>query len=69
MLAQEEQNRENTQKFAALTTQLQELDDLTTSMRDDLDNLSRETVRHIQTVLIAFQDSIQSLAPLVDKKA
>ena len=69
MLAQEEQNREDTQKFAALTTQLQELDDLTTSMRDDLDNLSRETVRHIQTVLIAFQDSIQSLAPLVDKKA
>ena len=69
MLAQEEQTRETTQKFAELTKQLQELDDLTTLMRDDLDTVSRETVRHIQTVLLTFQESIQNIAPLTDKKA
>ena len=69
MLAQEEQTRETTQRFAELTKQLQELDDLTTLMRDDLDTVSRETVRHIQTVLLAFQESIQNIAPLTDKKA
>lgn len=69
MLAQEEQTRETTQEFANLTKQLQEMDDLTALMRDDLDNLSRETVRHVQTILVAFQDSIQNIAPLVDNKA
>ena len=67
MLAQEEQDRDSSQQFTDLTRQLQELDDLTALMRDDLDNLSRETVRHVQTVLVAFQESIQSIAPLVDK--
>lgn len=69
MLAHEEQSRETTQEFADLTKQLQELDDFTVLMRDDLDNLSRETVRHVQTVLIAFQESIQNIAPLTDKKS
>ncbi len=69
MLAQEEQSRETTQEFAQLTKQLQEMDDLTALMRDDLDNLSRETVRHVQTILVAFQESIQNIAPLVDNKA
>lgn len=69
MLTQEEQTRETTQEFAELTKQLQELDDLTALMRDDLDRLSRETVRHIQTVLVAFQESIQNIAPLMDNKA
>lgn len=69
MLAQEEQTRETTQEFANLTKQLQEMDDLTALMRDDLDNLSRETVRHVQTILVAFQESIQNIAPLVDNKA
>jgi DNA repair exonuclease SbcCD ATPase subunit len=68
MLAQEEQTRETTQEFAELTKQFQEMDDLTALMRDDLDNLSRETVRHVQTVLVAFQESIQNIAPLVDSK-
>ena len=67
MLAQEEQDCDTNQQFTDLTKQLQELDDLTALMRDDLDNLSRETVRHVQTVLVAFQESIQSIAPLVDK--
>ncbi len=69
MLAQEEQTRETTQQFANLTKQLQEMDDLTALMQDNLENLSRETVRHIQTVLVAFQESIQNIAPLVDKRA
>ena len=33
MLAQEEQNRENSQQFAELLKQLQEIDDLTALMR------------------------------------
>ena len=69
MLAHEEQTRETTQQFSNLTKQLQELDDLTALMRDDLDNLSREMVRHVQTILVAFQESIQNIAPLLDKKA
>ncbi|MDD2522044.1 MAG: hypothetical protein PHW11_04415 [Anaerolineaceae bacterium] len=69
MLAQEEQSREITQQFGDLVKQLQELDDLTALMHDDLDNLSRETVRHVQTVLLAFQESIQNIAPLTDSKA
>ncbi|MEL7625366.1 MAG: hypothetical protein AAGU15_00710 [Anaerolineaceae bacterium] len=68
MLAQEELSRETTQQFADLVKQLQELDDLTAMMRDDLDNLSRETVRHVQSVLLAFQESIQNIAPITDKK-
>jgi len=69
MLAQEEQTRETTQEFANLTKQIQEMDDLTALMRDDLNNLSRETVRHVQTILVAFQESIQNIAPLLDSKA
>lgn len=69
MLAQEEQNRETSQQFADLLRQLQELDDLTASMRDDFDNLSREALRHIQNILLAYQESIQNIAPILDKKA
>jgi len=69
MLAQEEQNRETSQQFADLQKQLQELDDLTALMRDDLDNLSRENLRHIQNVLLAYQESVQNIAPILDKKA
>lgn len=69
MLVQEEQNRENSQQFTDLLRQIQEIDDLTALMRDDLDNLSRETLAHIQTVLIAYQESVQNIAPLLDKKA
>lgn len=68
MLAQEEQNRETTQQYAEFTKQLQEVDDLTSMMRDELDVLRRETVRHIQTVLVAYQESIQNAAPLLEKK-
>ncbi len=68
MLAQEEQNRETTQQYAEFTKQLQEVDDLTSMMHDELDVLRRETVRHIQTVLVAYQESIQNAAPLLEKK-
>lgn len=68
MLAQEEQNRETTQQYTELTRQLQEIDDLTAMMRDELDALSRETVRHVQTILLAYQESIQNIAPLMEKK-
>lgn len=68
MLAHEEQNRETTQQYAEFTNQLQEMDDLTSLMRDELDALSRETVRHVQTILLAFQESIQNIAPLLEDK-
>ena len=68
MLAQEEQNRVSTQQFTDVTKQLDELENVTALLRDELNNLSRETVKHVQTVLLAFQESIQNIAPLTDKK-
>jgi len=68
MLAQEEQNRETTQQYTELTQQLHEIDDLTALMRDELDALSRETLRHVQTILLAYQESIQNIAPLLENK-
>ncbi|HHX07876.1 MAG TPA: hypothetical protein GX730_00360 [Chloroflexi bacterium] len=68
MLAQEEQNRVSSQQFTDVTKQLDELENVTALLRDELNNLSRETVKHVQTVLLAFQESIQNIAPLTDKK-
>ncbi len=68
MLTQEEQNRVGSQQYSDLTKQLDELENTSATLRDELDNLSRETVRHVQTILLAFQDSIQNIAPLTDKK-
>ena len=68
MLSQEEQGRENAQQFKDLTTQLQELDDLTSTLRDQLETLSRSTLRHVQSILMAYQNSIQEVAPSLDKK-
>jgi chromosome segregation ATPase len=68
MLSQEEQSRENSQQFKDLTNQLQELDDLTSSLRDQLDTLSRSTLRHVQSILMAYQNSIQEVAPSLEKK-
>lgn len=68
MLTQEEQSRENAQQFKDLTAQLQELDDLTTSVRDQLEALSRSTSSHLRSILVAYQDSIQEISPLLDKK-
>jgi len=69
MLSQEEQSRENAQQFKDLAAQLQEVDDLTSSIRDQLDTLSRSTLRHVQSILMAYQNSIQEIAPSLDKKA
>ncbi len=69
MLTQEEQSRENAQQFKDLTAQLQELDDLTTSVRDQLEALSRSTSSHLRSILVAYQDSIQEISPLIDKKS
>jgi len=68
MLSQEEQSRENIQQFKDLTTQLQEVDNLTSSIRDQLDTLSRSTQRHVQSILMAYQNSIQEIVPSLDKK-
>ncbi len=68
MLSQEEQSRENSQQFKDLTAQLQEVDDLTSTLRDQLDTLSRSTLRHVQSILMAYQNSIQEIAPSLEKK-
>ena len=68
MLSQEEQSRENSQQFKDLSAQLQEMDDLTSTLRDQLDTLSRSTLRHVQSILMAYQNSIQEVAPSLEKK-
>ena len=68
MLSQEEQTRENVQQFKDLTARLQELDDLSSSLRDQLEALSRSTTSHLRSILVAYQDSIQEISPLLDKK-
>ena len=68
MLGQEEQSRESTQQMNDLTAQLQEIDNMTSSLKDQLEALSKSTLRHIQFILKAYQDSIQEIAPTLDKK-
>ena len=68
MLSQEEQSRENAQQFKELSAQLQELDDLSSSLREQLDVLSKSTMRHVRSILMAYQDSIQDITPGFDKK-
>ena len=69
MLSQEEQSRENAQQFKDLAAQLQEVDDLTASIRDQLEVLNRSTLRHLQSILMAYQNSIQEIAPSLEKKS
>lgn len=69
MLSQEEQSRETSLKIADSTSNLQELQDLSEQTRGDLDRLTRETVKHVQSILMSYQESIQSVAALIDKKA
>ena len=69
MLSQEEQSRETAAQINSSTSTLQELQDLSEQTRDDLDRLTRETVKHIQSILMSYQESIQNVAALVDKKA
>ena len=68
-LSQEEQARNTVSKLTEVAASLQELQNLSEQTRDDLDRLVRETVKHIQAILFGYQDSIQSIAPLIDKKA
>jgi len=68
MLSQEEQTRENVQQFKDLTARLQELEDLSSSLRDQLEALSRSATSHLRSILAAYQDSIQEISPLLDKK-
>ena len=69
MLSEEEKNREINQQLNSASEQLETLNSLTLHAREDLDHLARETVRHVQAILLAYQDSIQNLVPFVDKKA
>ena len=68
MLSQEEQNRENAQQLKDLAAQVLEVDDLTATLHDQLETLSRNTLLHIQSILMAYQSSIQDMAPIIEKK-
>jgi chromosome segregation ATPase len=69
MLTYEEQNRDTKQETGDLSRQLEELRDISVHNQDAIEALNRETVRHVQMVLRAYQDSIQSIATLLDNKA
>ncbi|HNX46243.1 MAG: hypothetical protein VB029_05210 [Anaerolineaceae bacterium] len=69
MLSQEELARDSHQEMSAAKQQLEALNDVTLRTRDELERLRRETVKHVQSILVAYQESIQSIAPLLDKKA
>ena len=69
MLTYEEQNREGNQEIVELNRQIEELKDLSIRNQDAVEVLQRETVRHAQAILRAYQDSIQNVATLLDNKA
>lgn len=69
MLTYEEQNRETGQEIADLNRQIEEIKDISVRNQDAIEALNRETVRHVQMILRAYQDSIQNVATLLDNKA
>lgn len=69
MLTYEEQNREGNQEIVELNRQIEELKDLSIRNQDAVEVLQRETVRHVQAILRAYQDFIQNVATLLDNKA
>lgn len=69
MLTYEEQNREGNQEIVELNRQIEEIKDLSIRNQDAVEVLQRETVRHVQAILRAYQDFIQNVATLLDNKA
>ncbi|MFZ3151415.1 MAG: hypothetical protein WA116_07005 [Anaerolineaceae bacterium] len=69
LLSQEEQLHAINQQVSSTAAQIEALDDITVKTQDDVDRLSRETIKHVQSILQAYQDSIQSIAPLAERKA
>lgn len=69
LLGQEEQLRTINQQLSSAHEELEALKDSSVKIQDELDKLTRETFRSIQSILGAYQESIQSLAPLAEKKA
>ena len=69
MLTYEEQNREGNQEIVELNRQIEEIKDLSIRNQDAVEVLQRETVRHVQAILRAYQDYIQNVATLLDNKA
>jgi len=69
LLAQEEQTRSINQHITQAQEQIEALTDNTANLQEDLSRLANETFQHVQLVLTAYQESIQSLAPLAEKKA
>ncbi len=67
MLTYEEQNRDSKQEIAEINQQIEEIKDISVRNQDAIDALNRETIRHVQSILRAYQDSIQNIANLIDK--
>jgi len=69
LLGQEEQSRTINQQIAQAQEQIEALADSTSNLQDEMERLAKETFQHVQMILTAYQESIQSLAPLAEKKA
>ena len=69
LLAQEEQTRSINQQITQAQEEIEALTDNTANLQEELNRLANETFQHVQLVLTACQESIQSLAPLAEKKA
>ncbi len=67
-LGQEEQLRSINQQISTTASQIEEINDIALKTRDELDKLSRETVKHVQSILQAYQDSIQNIGPLAERR-
>jgi chromosome segregation ATPase len=69
LLAQEEQTRSINQQITQAQNQIEALTENTANLQEDLNRLANETFQHVQLVLTTYQETIQSLAPLAEKKA
>ena len=68
-MAQEEQTRSFNQHITQAQEQIEALTDNTANLQEDLSRLANETFQHVQLVLTAYQESIQSLAPLGEESS
>lgn len=66
LLGQEEQFREINRELESTAAQIVVLQDSTQTLEDQLSQTQKETIKHLQLILHAFQDSLQS-ASLLEK--
>lgn len=67
-LGKEEQVRDINRDLKSLTGQITTLEEVTQAMQDALSQVKKETIKHIQLILHAYQDSLQSASHLDNVK-